>query len=80
MKRRGEWLAAAAGPGAAALTASDSGARGRGSVLSTASANHACYWAGFGGKAGTPKLFPVLHPPCSCSVSLDVTCRRFFKT
>lgn len=67
MKRRGEWLAATVGLGAAALTASDSGARGRGSELTTASANHACYWAGFGVRAGTPKLFPVLQPPTAAT-------------
>lgn len=41
---------------AAAVTASGYTDGGRGGArLATASANHACYWAGFGEAAGTPE-------------------------
>lgn len=52
VKLRGEWITAR--PGAAAVTASEYTEEERWSAIPTASANHACYWAGFGEAVGTP--------------------------
>ncbi len=62
MKRCGEWTAVSARVGAAAVTASGYTEGGRGSAMPPASANHACYWAGFGEAAANDSqtfLFPM---------------------